>query len=187
MGYFHLTLIYAAAAFLSAFWAAATLITGILFFTKGERYGRINDISSIFQMVFMLPLLLVFVQTAPAELALLAVLFTLVGLTGLLLAGWGQLLLVLRRIDFETSTKYFPAGGGIGIWLIGVSVIAMAAGLLPTLLAWIGITIGAGYLITIIGFLRGGQSHPLFSLGALLLGAGYPVWAIWLGVLLAAG
>jgi hypothetical protein len=36
----------------------------------------------------------------------------------------------------------------------------------------------------VIGFSLGGQNHPLFQVGGGLTAPTYPVWAIWLGVLL---
>jgi len=44
------------AAYLSAAAMVLTLLTGVLFFTLGEAFGKVNDISSIFQMVLMIPL-----------------------------------------------------------------------------------------------------------------------------------
>ena len=49
------------------------------------------------------------------------------------------------------------------------------------------IAAGAGYLLTALGFHRGGQQHPLFYAGSLLMVVGYSVWAIWLGLLLLTG
>jgi hypothetical protein len=51
-------------------------------------------------------------------------------------------------------------------------------------LAWFGVGAGVGYLLTVIGFLIGGQENKLFYIGALVLGISYPIWAIWLGKLL---
>jgi hypothetical protein len=42
-------------AYLSAAATLITLVTGILFLTRGEPFGRINDASSVLQMLFMLP------------------------------------------------------------------------------------------------------------------------------------
>jgi hypothetical protein len=49
------------------------------------------------------------------------------------------------------------------------------------LLGWIGIIAGSGYILTVIGFLKGGYNYTLFYLGGLLTGVSYPIWAIWLG------
>jgi len=84
------------------------------------------------------------------------------------------------RIDFETSLKFFPAGGAIGFWLVVVCFVEYTGGQFPVLLTCIGILAGIGYLFTVVGFLVGGQQNWLFYLGALVLGIGYLVWGFWL-------
>ena len=99
--------------------------------------------------------------------------------------GLGQSLLVLGKIDFEGSLRFFPAGAAIGVWLVLCSVFVL--GQAPAPLVWAGIAAGAGYIVTVLGFLKGGQKHWLYYLGALMLAIGYPVWAVWLGRLLLSG
>ena len=57
--------IYGWLAYFSAAAAILTFITGILFFTIGKPFGKINDISSVFQMLFMIPLAFMFYQYLP--------------------------------------------------------------------------------------------------------------------------
>lgn len=175
---------YGWAAYLSAVATIVTFITGILFFYLGERFGKINDLSSIFQVLFMLPLALMFVQLMPAKHLLLGVLAALIGIGGMVVSAYGQSLLVLERIDFQQSLRFFPAGGAIGIWLVIISSTSIVDELLPQPLAWIGVLAGLGYILTVVGFLRGGQRNMLFSLGSLVLVISYPIWATWLGRLL---
>ena len=40
----------------------ATMVTALLFFAVGERYGKVNDALSVVQMVFMLPVAFMFVK-----------------------------------------------------------------------------------------------------------------------------
>jgi hypothetical protein len=176
--------LFAWSAYLSAAATILTLVSGILFFTVGKPFGKINDICSIFQMLFMLPLAVLFLQLSLSGMQILGWILAFVGAAGVLLSGFGQTLLVLEKIDFEGSTKYFPAGAAVGVWLIGVCTIAITFGQLPLLLAWVGILAGAGYIATVIGFLWGGQQHPLFYIGGFVLGFDYPIWGIWLGNLL---
>ncbi len=85
--------------------------------------------------------------------------------------------------------------GGIGLWLVLVSVWAADTALLGWL-RWLGIAIGLGLVLLPIGFFFGGGAaaaknpaltfeSPLLLVSALvsLLAAqiGYPIWAIWLG------
>lgn len=174
-------------AYLSAAATILTFITGILFFTKGEPFGKINDISSVFQVLFMVPLAILLVRIHPALDLYWMLIATIIGLSGMVLTATGQSLLVMGRIDFQGSLKFFPAGAAIGIWLIAVCGLGVMRGQFPPLQAWIGIVAGIGYLATVIGFLIGGQQNKLFYIGALVLGISYPIWAIWLGRLLMTG
>jgi hypothetical protein len=172
------------AAYLSAAATVLTLLTGILFFTQGETFGKVNDISSIFQMVLMIPLPPVLALYIPTGYPLLTWAAAGIGLAGILLSVLGQSLLVLGRIDFQASRKFFPAGGALGLWLILVCLFGAGSGQLGGLTLWPGLLAGAGYLTTVGGFLLGGQDHPIFYLGGGMLGISYPIWAAALGKLL---
>jgi hypothetical protein len=176
--------LYAWSAFLSAAATLLTFITGILFFAKGQPYGSLNDISSIFQVLLMAPLVVLLLSMTSINHPFLGILAALTGISGILLSALGQGLLVFKRIDFEGSLKFFPAGAAIGAWLILACSLMLGDGTLPPLLAWLGIFAGTGYVLAVAGFLRGGQQHILFYVGALMLVIGYPAWAIWLGRLL---
>ena len=179
--------IYGWFAYVSATATILTFVTSILFFAIGKPFGKINDISSVFQMFFMIPLAIMFYQLLSKSTYTLALLSALLGISGILISAYGQSMLVLGRIDFEGSRKYFPAGAGIGIWLILICVLAFVYGQIPQFLAWIGILAGTGYIATVIGFLWSGQQNMLFAIGALGLGITYPIWAIWTGRLLMLG
>ena len=177
--------VYGWLAYLGAAAAVLTFVTGILFFSIGKRWGKINDISSVFQVLLMIPLAIVLFQLWPfGTVSLLA---AAVGIVGMLISAVGQSLLVLGRIDFEGSTKFFPAGAAIGVWLILICAFALGRDQLPDLFSWVGILAGIGYILIVIGFLWGGQQNALFYIGGLVLGIGYPVWAFWLGRLLLSG
>ncbi|MBN2044301.1 MAG: hypothetical protein JW757_04700 [Anaerolineales bacterium] len=178
------SIIYGCFAILSAAATVTTFVTGILFFYAGDQFGKLNDIASIFQVILMLPLTILFVQLLPDWFAVWAVLAALVGAAGMLISAYGQGLLVFERINFNRSQQFFPSGAAIGLWLLTVNALALASSLLTPVLAWIGVAAGLGYILTVIGFLRSGQSSPLFSIGALLLGIAYPAWAVWLGMIL---
>lgn len=178
---------YAWFAYLSAAATVVTFITGILFFTIGKPFGKINDISSVFQVLFMIPLAYILARMLPARYLSLGMIAGIIGVVGMFTSAIGQSLLVFGRIDFQGSLKFFPAGGAIGIWLISISLLGNTSGLLPRLYIWLGILAGIGYLLTVIGFLRGGQESTLFYSGAFILGICYPIWGIWLGRLLSTG
>jgi hypothetical protein len=174
-------------AYISALATILTLVTGILFFTIGQPFGTIEDVSSVLQLVFMITLAIGLYQLLPTSTKSINLFAAVVGIAGMLVSMIGQGLLVLGRIDYQTSTKFFPAGIAIGIWLVVVCWLARTNGFLSNGLAWAGFIAGAGYFFTVAGILWGGQDSPILYLGGLGAGIGYPVWAIGLGRLLLAG
>jgi len=171
-------------AYISAIATILTLLTGILFFTIGQPFGTMEDIVSVLQVVFMIPIAIGLYRLIPSASNSVSLIGAMVGILGIFITAIGQGLLVLGRIDYLTSTKFFPAGAAIGIWLLIVCFLARANGFFPNGLAWAGFIAGAGYIVAVAGLLWGGQESPVFYVGGLALGIGYPVWAIWLGRLL---
>lgn len=167
-------------AYLSAAATVVTFLTGILFFSVGKPFGKINDISSVLQVVSMLPLTVLFASAIPANPQFLGWITALLGAGGMLVSALGQSLLVVGVIDFERSRRYFPAGAAIGIWLIAVCFSGADSGQLTGWLFWPGLVAGLGYLATVIGFQLGRQTHPAFYLGGILLAVCYPIWSITL-------
>ena len=112
-------ILFASAAFLSALATLGTLITGILFFAVHEKYGRSNDIFSVFQSLFMLPLAIaIYLLTRRANTPL-AILSLTVGGVGMITVVVLQSLLVFRKVSFEqTIGLVLSAGAVIGIWLV---------------------------------------------------------------------
>jgi hypothetical protein len=176
------------AALLSAVATIATLITAVLFFTVGERFGKVNDAVSVVQMLLMLPVALALFLLRPADSTGLALLAAAVGGTGMIAGGVLQALLVFGLVAYkQTITAVLSAGGLVGLWLILANALAVSGEVLPTGLVAFGLAAGVGYILTVVGFYRGGQRHPLFYVGSLLVVGGYSTWAIWLGRLLLTG
>ena len=172
------------AAYLSAAATITTFVTGILFFSAGQPWGTINDAASVFQVLFMLPVVLALHRlfllgpSAPA----LSLLAAVIGTVGVLVAAALQALLVFGKVKFEqTIGVVLTAGGGIGIWLVLTGYLALAGGALPGGLAWLGLVAGGGYILLVVGFWLGRQRNPLFMAGSLVAVIGYSMWAIWLG------
>ena len=178
--------IYGWAAILSAAATILTFITGMLFFTVGKWFGKINDLFSVIQILLMIPLIFFFNQLITPPSYSTRIISCVFGLGGILVSAYGQIRLLLNQIDFEESLKYFPAGGVIGFWLIMVNLFSIGSRSLPNPLIWIGIAAGVGYLLIVGGLLKGGQKDPLFYGGSLLLAICYPVWGFWLGKLILA-
>jgi hypothetical protein len=170
-------------AYVSAAATIMTFITAIIFFTVGGSFGKINDISSVLQLLFMLPLPLALYRLFRHNAQTLNLLAAL-GIAGMLVGVVGQSLLVFDVITYQQSLAFFPGAAAIGIWLLLTDYLALASGLFPRGLAWAGFIAGAGYLVTVAGFLLGGQQNLFFYIGGFVLVISYPVWAIWLGRLL---
>jgi len=169
----------------SAYVSAAAIIiafvTLILFFSIGEPFGTINDTASVFQVLFMLPLALLLYRINADNVRLLNVVTMILGIVGIIIAAVGQSLLVIRIITYQQSLSFLPAGAAIGVWLVLISYEASIRRLIPRRLAWAGILAGIGYLVTVVGFLFGGQESPIFYAGGLILVVSYPLWAFWFG------
>jgi hypothetical protein len=168
-------------AYVSAIATIVTFISAILFFSLGQPFGTINDIASVFQVVFMLPLALVLYRLFSSHNQNLSFLATALGIGGILVAGAIQSLLILGTITFQQSAEAFPSGTAIGGWLILSSYLGLSSQLLPRGLGWAGLLGGAGYIMTVVGFLVGGYQNPVFYAGGLLTVMSYSTWAFWLG------
>lgn len=171
----------AIAAYLSALATVLTAVTGILFFTISERYGKLNDAVSVFQMVAMLPVVVALFMLTPENGRGLALLAAGVGGVGMLVAAILQAMLVVGTVSFEqTFDAVLTAGGAIGLWLMVSNALLIEPEALPIGLAILGIAAGAGYVLTMLAFRIGGQEHPLSYIGAALALLGYSAWAVWL-------
>jgi hypothetical protein len=172
-------------AILSAVATLGTLITGILFFTVDEKFGRTNDILSVVQVLLMLPVAMAMYRLTHSAASIQALSGTVMGGIGMIVTAVLQVLLVLRVVSFEqTIATVLTAGAVIGVWLVWSNALASRAGALPWGLAVFGIVAGAGYIMICGGFFLGRQQHPLFYAGSGLAVVGYVVWATWIWRLL---
>lgn len=171
--------------------AAATIIgfvTLIVFFSVGEPFGTINDISSVILALALLPLALALYLLQLRGAPVLSLIALIAGICAMLTASILQILLVLRVVKFElTLVAVLAAFGVVGVWLLLNSSLALTNKTLPSGLAGVGVIAAVGYLLVILGFLLGGQQHPLTAVGGLTAVIGYPIWAIWIGVLVLSG
>lgn len=175
-------------AYLSGAATLGTAITAVLFFSRGGRFGRLNDAISVLQLLLMVPVaigLLLVSRDAPIVPALLA---TIIGVAGMLAGVVMQSLLVFGVVAYKTTSfAVLAAGALIGVWLVAMDVLALTAGTLAVALVAFGIVAGVGYILLAVGFRRAAQEHPLTYVGAGLSVLGYSVWSIWLGWLSTSG
>ena len=104
------TQVYTWSAYLSAAATIATFVTGILFFYVSPAFSKWNDVSSVFQTLFMVPLGAMFYQLAPEGMRGAALLAVVIGVAGMLTTALGQSLLVFGRIDLERRRAFPPPG-----------------------------------------------------------------------------
>jgi hypothetical protein len=183
-----LNLLFGWSAILSAVATIVTLVTGILFFSLGGVYGKINDAASVVQMFLMVPVAAALFFLTRIGAPGLAMIVVAIGVVGLLAAAVLQALLVVGAVDYEeTIAAGLSAGGVIGLWLLLANALALIAGVLPAGLTIAGMVAGVGYILLVIGFRLGGQQHPLFYSGSGLAVLGYTIWGTWLGLLFLSG
>jgi len=171
--------------------AGATIISFIalfIFFAVGGIFGPINDLFSVFQMLFLIPVALALHQILADLAPIWSATALLVGIGAMLLIAGLQGALVLGLASFEQTLKPVLATGGLlGLWWLIVGFLTFQHGGLPPGLAWAGLVSGGSFVAIVIGFWQGGQAHPLAALGFLLGAGAVPVWTIWLGRLLLEG
>lgn len=173
---------------LSALMTILGFISLILFFAKGEPWGKINDITSAILALSMIPVLLLLYRLHRYIASTISIIALVIGTIALLIAAFLQVLLVLKVIAFTQTAIVVPAGFSVfGLSLILFGWIALASKSLPPILTYLGILVGLGYLFVILGILINGQSHPISTIGGVVTVICYPLWAIWLGRLLLAG
>jgi hypothetical protein len=174
-------------AYVSATATIVTFVSAILFFTLGQPFGTLNDIASVFQLIFMLPLALILYRLLGSYSRSLSFLAAVLGVCGILVAGAVQSLLVAGVITYQQTVPFFSFGSAIGGWLMLSSYLSLSSHLLPRRLAWAGVLAGVGYVLTVAGFLLGGYQNPVFYAGGLLTVISYSTWAFWLGRVFLAG
>jgi hypothetical protein len=163
-------------------------VTLIAFFAVGEPFGVINDITSVIHTLSMVPLAFVLHKLHQRTAPRLSSGAFVIGVLAMITAAALSALLVLGLVKFELTHVAVPvAFGVIGVWLVLNSYLGRSSGALPKGLSWVGIVAGGAFVLVIVGFLLGGQQHPLAAVGGLTAVICYPVWAVWFGRLLLSG
>jgi hypothetical protein len=163
----------------------AALVTIVLFFTAGQPWGTLNDVSLLVMTAAIPVLMLAFWELGgltPTPLALVAQ-----------VSGWiaviawcvTQALFIAGVVDFD----YQRAATGalavesvalivIGLWMAGANLLAG-----PWLNAtrWFGLAAGLGFVLLPLGMLLGGVDHPLTYAGGVGYSLVFPVWAFLMG------
>ena len=131
----------------------------------------------------------------------------LAGLAGYAAAAIGSGLLVLGRIDFNTSLLFGIGGFGlIGLWALLTSGMGLRGDTLPRAAAWAGLALSVTPTLALLTVLRaesvanalnamggqtGGTPPGALAMVFVVLGglsyAAMPLWTIWLGRLFLEG
>jgi hypothetical protein len=168
-------------AHISAIATVVGAITLVIFFSLGDPFGKINDVSSIIIAVTGIPILLALhkLHSAVSNGGSLAAL--VIGVVALLFAGAAQTLLVLGFIQFEQSPDATFGFGAFGVAIAMHGYLAWVKNVFPRGLAVWGMAAGIGYVLVALGFILGGPNHPLTYAGGAAAVIAYPVWSLWLG------
>jgi hypothetical protein len=169
------------AALSSAVAIAVMVATAILGSTLrlGNTFSVVVVILMALLIVVALALYLILRSAAPV----MSLAATAIGILSMLLTGAVHVLQMASALSPDqfntTGEEIGPAG--IGLWLLLVNSLALQSKALPRGLTWIGLTAGAGWLLSGVGALIGGSQTLPFSIGPLGIFLVSPIWAIWLG------
>lgn len=159
-----------------------------LLFAGYAPFGKVNDASSVFFALSLIPVALAFHQLHRSVAAPSSLVITTIGIVAMLTAAILSALLVFGLAGFgQTLRAVLSANAVIGVWMVCSGILALVGSSLPRGLAWVLIVAGMGLVLIIVGFWIGGQQHPLTAIGGLVALVGNLIWAVWLGHLLIAG
>lgn len=169
-------------AYLSAGATIFGAVTLVIFFSVGDPFGIMNDISSVIIGLTGIIILFALYQLHRSVAPVMSLVALVIGALAMLTASILQTLLVAIRMGFGEITTY--AFGVFGASLVVYGYLVVANKTLPRGLGWWGIVAGLGYVLVTTGFIVGGPNHPLTYIGGLASVVAYPTWAIWLGRIL---
>jgi hypothetical protein len=174
-------------ALLAAVATVVGAITLVLFFSRGEPWGRLNDASSVVLMLALIPVALI-VATLESETKTTTVLPVAgLGISAMIAVAVLQALLVARQVTYEQTKLQVLAGGAvIGLWYILSGLLAGFTAL-DGPLAWLAVASGAGFIAIGYGFAVGNERHPLSALGGAVLLAASTTFLLLLGTRLVTG
>jgi hypothetical protein len=175
----------------SALLAAVATVLGalflILFFTKGQPRGTLNDIASVVLMLATIPVAVALGRLGEGTFGALAWLVTAIGIIGMTGAALAQTLLVARVYPYEQLLGWtLGSGAVVGVWYVLVGLLGLefvASRNYPPLLIALAIASGIGFIAIGYGFIRGNERHPLSIGGALVLLVSSTTFLGWLAFL----
>ena len=166
-------------AYVSAVATIIGAITLVIFFSLGDPFGIMNDISSVIIGLTAIIILFAMYQRHRSVAPVMSLIVFVIGALAMLTAAVLQTLLVAIRMDFGVITTYMFGVFGTSLMIYGYLVLVNAT--LPRALGWWGIVAGLGYVLVVTGFIVSGPNHLFTYIGGMTSVIAYPTWAIWLG------
>ena len=173
---------------LSAWLAAAMTVVGmvtlLLFFSRGGRWGWYNDVSSVVLMLALMPVVLVLAVIELEVVTTTALVVAVIGIIGMVAVAVLQALLVLGRVTYD-QTKSAVLGGTavVGAWYLLTALVSDGTAI-PQGIRIAGAAAGIGFILAGYGFAVGGERHPAAAVGWLVAFVATLVFLLWLGWLL---
>ena len=175
-------------AYISAAMTVLGVVTLMVFFALIPQYGvsnvwgPINDSTSVIGALAGIVVLYALHRLHRRSVPNVSLAAVVVGVVALLVAAVMQSLLILRVITFADTAVAVPAAFAVfGAVLVVYGLLARRAGDWSNRQVWFGIVAGAGYVLTIVGFLVGGMNSPVTYVGGLLTVIFYTIWVIGFG------
>ena len=164
---------------LSGFAAVLTLITVPIFIAVGLPYDLISSSAEIIWFALIIPIAIAFHQQLRSSAWLLSLIALVIGIVGLIYSTVVTFLLNFGSAGFGDSGIFLTAT--IGFWFLMTSSLFLSNKLQPRGLSWLGILIGASYMMGLLGLLFMGSLIMIFGIHVLVVTLLYPIWAIWTG------
>lgn len=170
------------------------LIFIILFFTIGQPFGTLNDISIGLTAILSAMLVWLFYPSDFRQSLPLSQIILVLTMIGVILVLIGSYRAIARVSGWYLSGLYMAAGNALlGVWLLYLNIIALQSSSWPPRIAVFGLVSGGFLLLGLIavpGIIRGTDLRTYdvttinviwwtSALGWLAL---YPIWCLWLGL-----
>ena len=170
--------------------AVATVVGAVtlgLFFTKGQPWGTINDVSSIVLMLATIPVALAIASWPSLRLGWPAGVAA-VGVIGMLGASVTQSLLVARIATYQRLLPWtLGFGAVVGIWYVLIGWDGVRPGLIGDELDRLAILAGVSFIALGYGWLRGNERHPVSIISGIALLISSTWFLVRIGVLFISG
>ncbi len=169
--------------------AAAAILLMVFFVTESEAADKASNWFFLAFYLFMAWTVREVHQLYETNVSLMW-LFTIAALAVLVFQFVTTLLIVLGRLDFRrialASTLTWIV---LLLWMLGISIVIVVEGLLPSALGWLGIGV-ISFSIVVLAFLTRDREllqgektpSPLTNVAFGLILVGLTTWIIWLGL-----